>query len=286
LRLGSVLFTLNRTQRRCVLRAVAVAVAVAIGRASRAVRLSRRRLRGGANRRKIETRVPRRVPIALTPMTETKLSASKMLSNFLRDAIAPLLLAEGFRATGRVYRRAVGEALWVVDIQNWKFNDAKRARFTLEVGVCFPHLLAAVAQLSAYEFYGPNVSKPGITECAVRRRIGTFMEPPRDHWWTVSAVTDHVPSAEQIAVPLAAARAWIQERSTLLAFAAVEKDRHALYNGVMEVAALFALGQAPAALAMAAAMARSRYPNQPDGEARLLQELASLQRLGPVPSGG
>lgn len=208
--------------------------------------------------------------------------ASKMLNAYLKDAIAPVLLAAGFKATGRVYRRAVGEVLQVVDIQNWKFNDPKRARFTVEVGVCFPSLLAAIAELESYAFYRPNLAKPGITECAVRRRLGMFLDPPQDTWWTVSATTGHVPPAESVTGPLvSAALPWMQRMSDVSAWASAGTDEHALSSPVMGVAAQYALGRDRVATEAAAALAKARHPTQPELEQGLLAELLTLRRLHP-----
>jgi hypothetical protein len=205
-----------------------------------------------------------------------------MLNTYIKDAIAPVLLGAGFRATGRVYRREAGDAFHVVDIQNWKYNDSKRARFTIEVGVCFPRLLAAVSELDAYAFYKPNVAKPGITECAVRRRLGMFLTPPEDTWWTVSATTGYVPPAEQITGPLTtAALPWTQDMSAISALVAAGKANHTLSSPVMEVAALFALGQESAATVAAASLSKARHPTQPILEKGLLDELLSLQWLEP-----
>ena len=216
-------------------------------------------------------------------MNSTTVPASKMLNSYLKDAIAPVLLATGFKATGRVFRRMSGEALHVVDIQNWKFNDSRRARFTIEVGVCFPRLLAAVAELEAYAFYRPNLTKPGITECAIRRRLGMFLEPPQDTWWTVSATTGYVPPAEQITDPLTkAAFPWMQNASELSALVSARAGEHVLSTPVMDVATYFALGQETVGTEAAASLAKARFPSQPDLESSLLNDLVSLRRLHPA----
>lgn len=208
--------------------------------------------------------------------------ASKMLNAYLKDALSPVLLGAGFKATGRVYRRTVGVALQVVDIQNWKFNDSRRARFTVEVGVCFPRLLAAVADIPAYAYYRPNLAKPGITECAVRRRLGMFLDPPQDTWWTVSATTGYVPPAEEVTGPLTrAALPWMERLSGVAEWVSAGTEEHVLESPVMRVAARYALGQDREATEAAAALARARHPNQPDLEQGLLAELLALRRLRP-----
>jgi Domain of unknown function (DUF4304) len=218
-------------------------------------------------------------------MSSSVLPASKLLNSFIKDKIAPVLLGAGFKATGRVYRRTAGEALQVIDLQNWKYNDSKRARFTIELGVCFPKLLAAVCELDAYAFYRDSAARPGVTECAARRRLGELMDPPQDLWWTVSATTGHVPTAEEITAPLMnAGLPWMQAMSTLSAVTLARADHHALSSKVMDVAALFAIGETGAAIDAASALARARHPDQPALQGDLLRQLHTLQALGSSPA--
>ena len=213
-------------------------------------------------------------------MSSSAAPASKLLNTFIKDKIAPVLLGEGFKATGRVYRRVAGDALHVIDLQNWKYNDSKRARFTIEIGVCFPKLLAAVSELDAYAFYRENLSKPGVTECAVRRRLGELMDPPKDAWWTISATTGYVPLPEEVTAPLMnAGLPWLQAMSTIPAVSAARVDNHALTSKVMNVALLFAVGEPTTAKDAALALAKARHPGLPEMQSSLTHQLFSLEGL-------
>ena len=213
-------------------------------------------------------------------MSASSVPASKMLNSFIKDAIAPALLSAGFKATGRVYRRRLADALQVVDLQNWKYNDSKRARFTIELGVCFPRLLGAVSALDAYAFYTDMLDRPGITGCNVRRRLGELMDPPTDIWWTVSATTGFVPAPDQVTTPLlAVGLPWMDSMSTLDAVVLDRARNHALDNQVMNLAALFAVGQTSAARDAASEFAKARHPGRPDLQDSLLAQLLSLQSL-------
>ena len=215
-------------------------------------------------------------------MNSTPVPASKLLTSFIRDAISPVLVNEGFKATGRVFRRTRGDALQVVDIQNWKNNDSKRARFTIEVGVCFPRLLEVVAGLDSYRFYREMIAKPGITACAVRRRIGEFLEPSQDRWWTISATTGHVPDPDEVSHPLAsAAIPWMESMSKLAALANDRAKQHALDNKVMHIAALFALGEKAAAEEKAKVFASANHGDRPDLAKKWLDEILALNMLAP-----
>jgi hypothetical protein len=223
---------------------------------------------------------------SLVQMTTSTVPASKMLNSYIKEQISPVLLAAGFKATGRIYRRIAGDAFQIIDIQNWKYNDSKRARFTIEVGVCFPRLLAGVSELSAYAFYKENLPKPGIAECAVRRRLCEFLDPRQDVWWTVSATTGYLPPVEEVMHPLKmAALPWMHAMSTLSALVSARTEGHALTNRVMDVAALFAVGQNIAAIEAASSLANARCPTQPELEKNLLAELTSLKKLTSLHSG-
>lgn len=218
-------------------------------------------------------------------MTSPAIPASKRLDAYLKQEIAPALLAAGFKASGRVHRRPVGAALQIVDIQNWKLNDARRARFTIEVGVCFPFLLQALAELETHASSTSALAKPGITECAIRRRLGRFLEPPQDAWWTVSATTDHVPPPQDILGPLTqAALPWLQAMSTLEALASAERVEHAMVHSAMRVAACFALGRTTEGDEAAHALAVSRHPDRPDLQTAYRDALLGLRHLASAPT--
>jgi Domain of unknown function (DUF4304) len=219
-------------------------------------------------------------------MSSSPVPASTLLNSFVKAELGPVLIDAGFKASGRVFRRPDGEAIQVVDFQNWKYNDSKRARFTVEVGVCFPRLLAAVSELDAYAFYREKVGKPGVTECAVRRRLGELMDPPQDLWWTISATTGYVPSVEEVTAPLIGiALPWMRAMSAFSAVAAARAENHALTNRVMAVAALFALGDTSAAKDAAIALAKARHPDRPELEGSFLRQLLSLEALHTPASG-
>lgn len=57
-----------------------------------------------------------------------------------------------------------------------------------------------------------------------------------------------------------AALPWMQGMSTISALISARAERHALTSAVMEVAALFALGQKTVAAEAAALLAKAKYP--------------------------
>lgn len=187
------------------------------------------------------------------------LPASKMLNDFLKKSIVPPLKDLGFAGKGRVLTRAQGDGVQVIDIQNWKYNDSKRARFTVEIGVCFPQVLAQVAKLDEFAYYLPYVSKPDIVACQVRERTGMFLDRPEDHWWTVSAVTDHVPDPAEILTPLLErGLPWLDARSTLAALVELGEA-----GGAQGMVILALCGRHEAAVTEAQRFAERRHAHNP-----------------------
>ena len=199
--------------------------------------------------------------------------ASKLLNGFLRESITPELKKAGFVGKGRVFRRSMGDALQVVEIQNWKYNDPERARFTLEVGVCFPGILTEVSQFDAFSFYRPYVENPGITLCSLRERLGMFLDTPEDHWWEVNAVTGHLPDPPEILNPLLQkAVPWLDTWSSLAFF--VQNGTPG--DGQLGIAALAACGRLDEAIAAAHRHAKFRHQQDAEAEQVLFCELERL----------
>jgi hypothetical protein len=199
--------------------------------------------------------------------------ASKMLNDFLKKSIVPPLKEVGFAGKGRVLTRADGDGIQVIDIQNWKYNDPKRARFTVEIGVCFPQVLAQVAKLDEFAYYQPYVQKPAIVACHVRERTGFFLDNPEDHWWTVSAVTGHVPDPAEVLTPLLErGLPWLNARSTFAGLV----EMGVAGGGPQGIIILATRGCHDAAVAEAQRYAERRHAHNPDAEPAFLTQLLGL----------
>jgi hypothetical protein len=199
--------------------------------------------------------------------------ASKMLNDFLRKSIMPELKKLGFAGKGRVLSRAKGDGIQVVDIQNWKYNDPKRARFTVEIGVCFPQVLTWVAQIDEFSYYLPYLDKPDIVVCHIRERVGMFLEKPEDHWWTVSAVTGHVPDPAEILTPLLErGLPWLDARDTFAGLIELGEAG----GGAQGMVILAMCGRHDEAEAEAAAYAQRRHAHNPDAAPAFREKLLGL----------
>lgn len=158
-------------------------------------------------------------------------TASRQLQNALRKTLGPGILRHGFAGEKRIYRRQRNGLLDIVDVQLWKDNDASRARFTIELGICVPVALAMVAELPSFAYMRSVLGNPGITECTERERLGMLMPTPRDRWWTVSAGTDPEAVASEALATLAShGLPWLETHASLAAFARRELRRPTAFD--------------------------------------------------------
>jgi hypothetical protein len=206
--------------------------------------------------------------------------ATRQLSDFFKKSLAPALAALGFVAQGRVFRRAQGAALQMVELELGKYNDASQARFTVELGVCYPQLLEALAALEQFAYFRPRLATPGITECVVRQRLGMLIEPPADCWWSCGAATAGLPAAEDIIALLSAhGLPWLAGRASLSALVATE----ALGDTAMGIAAHARLGERATAMASAYRLAARLSFGNSQKEADILVQLMQLiETLAPT----
>lgn len=204
-------------------------------------------------------------------MTE-RIPASKMLTAFLRDAIAPALADAGFKGRSRTFRRTRGDAVQVVEILLHKLNDAKRARFALEFGLCFPRLCSLAMDAGIAEAGRFDTAQPGITDCVLRRRLGEFLADPTDLWFTVSAVTQHVPEASDVVSPFVErALPWLDACATLPATVSAPELQRPLVDWRLQVLALAMTGAEAAAVQLARDHVAALRPADPGA---MLQALA------------
>lgn len=157
--------------------------------------------------------------------------ATKMLQKALKDTLGPAIEGIGFAGNKRTYRRLRNGMLDIVDLQLWKNNDANRARFTINLGICVPAALERVAALESFAYLRTSLASPGITECAVWERIGMLMPDPNDKWWTVSSGAD--PSAvatEALTRLVEFGMPWLERYPSLEAFACRSMPRPSVYD--------------------------------------------------------
>ena len=65
---------------------------------------------------------------------------AKRIDEIVVSGLWPLLKQEGFRRSGRIFRRTVGDAIHVVEVQADKHNEGMHGSFTVNLGLYFKNL--------------------------------------------------------------------------------------------------------------------------------------------------
>ncbi|HMS39181.1 MAG TPA: DUF4304 domain-containing protein [Pyrinomonadaceae bacterium] len=98
------------------------------------------------------------------------LESRNILNEQIKNIFAPILRADGFKGSGRTFRRVRGELIHVVNIQNYRYGGM----FAVNLGVNLTFLLDSI---------GKQVDVKNITEplCEFRRRMTNGVT---DQWWS------------------------------------------------------------------------------------------------------
>lgn len=157
------------------------------------------------------------------------------VAKFLGERLKPL----GYSRRGRTFHRVVGdgdgdsECVQLLDLQGDKWNEGGRGKFTVNLGVRFPALLALQAKLPGLEWIGEHVKPTQIAfgPGGFQGRLNDAVSPTRDprwpnelrngddFWATIDETTDLSALAEGLAVAVVDhTPAWFDARSRLAAF--------------------------------------------------------------------
>ena len=90
------------------------------------------------------------------------MSPANLITAVVRTHLKPLLAARGFTSSGPTFKRRVGEAVQVVNIERSKRNGALAARFYINGSVYLPALDAVIGE--------PIIEDPDEPSCHVRLR--------------------------------------------------------------------------------------------------------------------
>jgi hypothetical protein len=117
----------------------------------------------------------------------TNVAHLDLVQAFATGLLRPL----GFRHRGRTYNRSTEPGIvQVINLQASQFsvgpepgasehNATNHGRFTVNLGV----YIAEVHEASRCRPVGTIVHE---YECAIRARLGEFLDPPEDRWWSLS----------------------------------------------------------------------------------------------------
>lgn len=106
---------------------------------------------------------------------------------FIFDKIADFLKENDFKKRGYHFFKNNGEIGYCVNIQNDKWNNSERIRFTLILGIFTDRFW-----LEHYDNKCSGIvpSFPKEYECAVRERIGDLLPINEERWYCITSDTD------------------------------------------------------------------------------------------------
>lgn len=99
-------------------------------------------------------------------------------------AISEVLRAAGFRKSGSVFRRPVGDVLHMASLQSSSSSTAGAVRLTVNLAVWVPALAHGRA--------------PDIWAAHWRERLGFLMPDRGDRWWHIASGTEAVSASHEI----------------------------------------------------------------------------------------
>lgn len=142
-----------------------------------------------------------------------KTPAQAALDEVIGQALTPTLKADGYKKSAHTFRRTTDRCVQVLSVQASQYSGATELRFTINLGVYFPEVQAAMAGFLAWT---PGPAGPTESECQVRARIGGLLPGGRDHWWTLRSAGPTAPvTAEVEAAFLQFGRPWLQAMTDL-----------------------------------------------------------------------
>jgi hypothetical protein len=103
--------------------------------------------------------------------------ATELIDTAIIKYVAPFLRSVGFRKKAHRFWREAGSVLDVVTIQKSQWNDAVEASFTVNLGLYWLEIQAAIGRAA-------KAMPPAEYNCTVFQRLGAVADG-RDLWWSV-----------------------------------------------------------------------------------------------------
>jgi len=126
----------------------------------------------------------------------------------IRDIVAPVLKAHGFKKQRRTFHRPVGDNWEVIDFQASQFSSADELSFTVNLAV-------GLARLRQGPHTWDDGKRPPEPRCHVRERIGFLFPENLDRWWSITEDTDTEEVAHEITrILIQLGLPWLEARST------------------------------------------------------------------------
>lgn len=127
-------------------------------------------------------------------------TAQDKFGQLIADHFAPWLKERGFRRRDTTFRRRRDAAWQIVNFQRSQASDARRVRFTINLGVALDVLHDDPRWRSR--------GWPLEYECDFRQRIGLLHEG-RDRWWTVRPLRPARGTVEDVIAALEPGLRWL-----------------------------------------------------------------------------
>lgn len=108
---------------------------------------------------------------------------ARRIDEVIREGLAPVLKAYGYKKDRRNFRRREAECTRVVNVQGSAWNADNQGSFTINLGVYFPAVVPFLDGMRVTD-------RPAEVDCVARERIGYLLPAQRDYWWDVSSETD------------------------------------------------------------------------------------------------
>ena len=111
-----------------------------------------------------------------------RMSMQQVLEELIKDTIAPLLKAEGFKKRGKNFAKLLPDLAWTLNIQSSMWNTKDEVEFTLNTGIFTEKLFGTM-----YEFEAPQF--PSEISSVLRLRINE-LKGTKDDWYNLDEKTD------------------------------------------------------------------------------------------------
>lgn len=110
----------------------------------------------------------------------------------IRERVAPLLKAHGFKKKALTFSRATPDVLQILNVQKSSHSDSTEIAFAVNFGVASLHLL---------ERFGRDVNRCTVWDCHLQVRVGGSPFGA-DRWWQVRDRTSAEIAVDQVMVAL------------------------------------------------------------------------------------
>jgi hypothetical protein len=105
-----------------------------------------------------------------------------VLKEIIKDTIAPLFKAKGFKKKGNNFAKTFSDFAWVVNIQNSKWNTKEEIEFTFNTGIFTDKLFGTFYEIEPPQF-------PTEIYSVLRLRVTELKKMP-DEWYKITPITN------------------------------------------------------------------------------------------------